>query len=67
MNPFQFGDLHCKEDIEVIVELEHIQTRAKKMVIGLKHKSYEELLRELGELVKRKGGSGRILLLSTTT
>lgn len=49
------------------MELEHIQTRAKKMVVGLKHKSCEELLRELGELVKRKGGSGRILLLSTTT
>lgn len=30
-NPFQFGGLHCKEDIEVTVELEHFQTQAKKI------------------------------------
>lgn len=69
LESYSVWGLHCKEDIEVIVELEHFQTRAKKVVTGLKCRSCasKELLRELGGLAWRKRGSGRILLLSTTT
>ena len=47
----QFWVLHAKKDIEF---LELVQRRAKKLVKGLKKKSYEDWLRELFSLQKRR-------------
>ena len=60
----QFWASHCKKDM---VALERVQRRATKLVRGLEHRPYEEWLNELICSVWRKGGSGEILLLSTTT
>ena len=57
----QFWTPHCKNDIEA---LKHVQGRARKLMIGMKHKSYEEWLRELGLISlekKRHGGDCTVL------
>ena len=60
----QFWALHYEKCIEA---LEYVQRRATKLVRGLEHRPYEEWLKELICSVWRKGGSGEILSLSTTT
>lgn len=50
-NYVQFLALHYKKGIE---ELEHVQRRAMELAKDLEHKSYEDLLRELGMFILKK-------------
>jgi len=60
----QFWARQCKKDMNILLR---VQQRATKMIKGLKHLFYEEMLRELGLFSLEKRRLGEILSMHINT